>query len=232
MHGIIQHDARRHQQLGEPERVNALLAVPTEIDPALPQEIDGVAGIGVIFEVEFAEIELPDAAAAGAAIGEVAEGIREGEPELDELEHVDVGLEGGVVVIGARFEGPQRPADDPGELGVHGDEGVIVDDLADQGELRFEVVAPDLADLDGVVGFGRGRHGSMKSNRSETETLDSGESTRPAGSRAREGGSGDLVQSKKKRRKRERKFWELREIIEKREVLGKKGTKMISASHH
>lgn len=168
---LIQHNPRRHQQLSEAKRIDPFLVVLVEINAALRQEIDGITGAEVVFDIELTEIELPDAAPAGAAAGEVTEGIGEGEAELDQFEHVDVGLEGGVVVIRARFERPQSPADDAGELGVHGDEGVIVDDLAHQGELGLEVVAPDLADLDGVVGFWGDRHRNMKTE--ENGTLDS-----------------------------------------------------------
>jgi hypothetical protein len=47
------------------------------------------------------------------------------------VEHVDVGLEGGVVVVGGGAEGPDGAADDARELGVHGDEGEPVDDVPD-----------------------------------------------------------------------------------------------------
>lgn len=74
--------------------VDAVFVVPLEINPALPQELDGVVGEDVLVNVEFAKVELPDAARAGfvAARGKVAVLVGESEAQLDEFEHVDVVL--------------------------------------------------------------------------------------------------------------------------------------------
>lgn len=78
--------------------VDAVFVVPLEIDAALAQELDGVVGKDVLVDVEFAEVELPDAAArvgffvVAAAHGKVAVLVGEGEAQLDEFEHVDVVL--------------------------------------------------------------------------------------------------------------------------------------------
>lgn len=87
-------------------------------------------------------------------------GIGEGEADLDEVEEVDVGLEDGVVGGGvAEAEGFGGGADDDaGELGVHGDEGVPVDEEADQVEFGLDVVRPDRADYDRLRCRRRRRH--------------------------------------------------------------------------
>jgi hypothetical protein len=73
--------------------------------------------------------------------------VGENEAELDELEHVDVALEGGVVVLILVVGLRRRLPYDAGELRVHGNAGVPVDELSDQGELVLQVRRPDLADL-------------------------------------------------------------------------------------
>ncbi|URD92539.1 hypothetical protein MUK42_18343 [Musa troglodytarum] len=139
------------KELAKALGINPRLIVLLEIDAALAEKVDGVGREDVLLDVELAEIELPYAATVGAAGGEGAELVGEGETELDEFEHVDIGLEGGVVELGAGPEVAEGAAHDAGELGVHGHVREVVHDLADQGELRLEVVAPHLADLDRLV---------------------------------------------------------------------------------
>ncbi|URE02866.1 hypothetical protein MUK42_07226, partial [Musa troglodytarum] len=137
--GVIKHDTRRHEELAEAVGVDPLVVVLLEVDAALAEELDGVGREDVQLHVEFAEVELPYAAAVGAAGGQVAELVGEGEAELDQLEHVDVGLEGGIVKVGAGPEASQGSAHDAGELRVHGDVGEVIHDLADQGKLRLQI---------------------------------------------------------------------------------------------
>jgi hypothetical protein len=147
-HVGVEDDAGGHEQLSEATGVGSVRSVAGEVDPAAAEQIDGVGGGDVGPGVESAEVELPDAGSAGRAEGwEPAMLVREGEPKLDELEHVDVGLERGVVELGGGLVGPERAANDAGELRVHSNVGVVVDDLADHGELGLEVVRPHLADL-------------------------------------------------------------------------------------
>ncbi|KAL8153286.1 hypothetical protein V2J09_011046 [Rumex salicifolius] len=91
---LIQHHPGGHQELPESPGVDPPLVVLVEIDPALSEELDGVAGVHVLLHVELPEIELPDAASVivGAACRQIALLVGEGEPELDQLEHVDVVL--------------------------------------------------------------------------------------------------------------------------------------------
>lgn len=166
MNGVIKHDPGRHEELTKPLGVDPFLAVPLEVDAALPEELDGVGSEDVALQVELAEIELPDAAAAAAAGREVAALVGESEAELDELEHVDVGLESGVVEVGAAAEGAEGAADDAGELGVHGDVGEVIHHLADQGELCLEIIGPHLADLHSLV-LRKDRRHRTGSNRNE-----------------------------------------------------------------
>lgn len=94
MNVVIQDDPGGHEKLPETVGVDAVFVVPLEINPALPQELDGVVGEDVLVNVEFAKVELPDAARAGfvAARGKVAVLVGESEAQLDEFEHVDVVL--------------------------------------------------------------------------------------------------------------------------------------------
>ena len=56
---VVAHEPRRHHQLGEPDRLNAELAVPLEVDPLAPQQLDRVVRVGVTRHVEVVEVELP-----------------------------------------------------------------------------------------------------------------------------------------------------------------------------
>ncbi|URD99341.1 hypothetical protein MUK42_32230 [Musa troglodytarum] len=152
--GITQDHAGRHQELREPVGIHPVLPIPREIDVRLPEEVDGVGVADVTVNVELPEVELPhDGAAAGGGGREVAFGVGEGEAELDEVEEVDVGAEDVVVAVGDGLEVAEGADGDARKLGVHGYEREVVDDLADHGELGFEVVGPDVADLDagGIV---------------------------------------------------------------------------------
>lgn len=61
-----------------------------------------------------------------------------------------------VVVLAAVSEVADGPRDDAGELGVHGDKRVPLDDAADERHLLVEVVRPDLAHSQDVA-VGRDR---------------------------------------------------------------------------
>ena len=56
---VVADQTRRHHQLREPGRLDAALAVPLEIDPLSPQQLDRVVRVGVTRHVEVPEIELP-----------------------------------------------------------------------------------------------------------------------------------------------------------------------------
>jgi len=155
VYGIVEHDAGGHEELCEPSRIDAALGVAAEVDAAATEQLDGVGGEDVARVVELAEVELPDAAAAASTEGrQLAARPGEGEAELDEVQHVNVGLEGGVVVVGGGAEGADGPADDARELRVHRDERELVDDVADQRELLLQVVRPHLPDLHRLVVVG------------------------------------------------------------------------------
>lgn len=152
---VVAHQARGHHQLGEPAGIYAVPAGAVEIDALAAEKVDGVGSVGVARGVEVGEVELPDEAGVGPEVGEVAAGVGEGEAELDEAEGVDVGFEEEVVVGGQEAERVRPggvhlgPEDDAGKLGVHGDEGKVVDEVADELELGFDVVGPDLPDCYG-----------------------------------------------------------------------------------
>jgi hypothetical protein len=67
--GVAEHDPGGHEQLGEAARVDAALGVAAEVDAAVAEQLDGVGGVDVARVVELAEVELPDAAAAGRCEG-------------------------------------------------------------------------------------------------------------------------------------------------------------------
>lgn len=98
MNVVIQNDPGGHEKFPETAGVDAVLVVLLEIDAALAQKLDGIVGEDVLVDVELPEIELPDAARVGIVVdvggtrGKVAVLVRECEPQLDELEHVDVVL--------------------------------------------------------------------------------------------------------------------------------------------
>jgi hypothetical protein len=108
--------------------------------------------------------------------------VGENEAELDELEHVDVALEGGVVVLILVVGLRRRLPYDAGELRVHGNAGVPVDELSDQGELVLQVRRPDLADLHvRLCGRRRCGHRSIR-HIQELEEASGGEAASRSGS--------------------------------------------------
>jgi hypothetical protein len=65
---------------------------------------------------------------------------------------IAIGAEGLVVDVRKRVTGVRREDDadgNSGELGIHTDERKVIDQIAYQTNLRFEIVRPDLADIDG-----------------------------------------------------------------------------------
>ena len=113
--------------------------------------------MGVAIDVEVAEVELPDELTpVGAEIGEVAVGVGESEADLDEAESVDVGFEEVVEVTGvsAAEKSWLRLVNNAGKLSVHGDEGEIFDDSADQLKLRVEILSPDRTNHDRTATIG------------------------------------------------------------------------------
>ena len=72
--------------------------------------------------------------ATGAARGEIVERVGERETLLDQLETVDVSLERVVLFVMNVLEIPDGLEDDSRKLRVHGDERIVVDDVADCGE--------------------------------------------------------------------------------------------------
>jgi hypothetical protein len=185
---VVEHDARRHHQHGEAGGVGALGRETLEVDSTAAEQVDGVTVARVAERVEATEVELPDAGPAPrAARRELAFLVGEDEAELDELEHVDVALEDGVVALILVAEWAHRLQYDAGELRVHGDAGVPVDDLPDQLELVLQVRRPDLADLHvcGCLCGGRGYGHRSSRHIQELEKTSSGGATR------RQGSSGD-----------------------------------------
>lgn len=150
--GVVENGAGGDEELREQLRVHTFLLVFLEVHPGFLEEFYGMGGEGVAADVELPEVELPDDGAAGVGGGgEAARSVEEGEAELEEVEAVDVGADVLVVGVGELLEGPGVVDDDAGELGVHGDEREVVDDVSDHVDLRFEVSGPHIADLDVAV---------------------------------------------------------------------------------
>jgi hypothetical protein len=123
---VVEHDARRHHQHGEAGGVGALGRETLEVDSTAAEQVDGVTVARVAERVEATEVELPDAGPAPrAARRELAFLVGEDEAELDELEHVDVALEDGVVALILVAEWAHRLQYDAGELRVHGNAGYL-----------------------------------------------------------------------------------------------------------
>jgi len=163
---VVEHDPGRHHQLGEASGVDPLGSEAVEVDPAEAEHVDGVGAVGVGALVEAPEVELPDAAPAPRAERrELAGLVGEGEAKLDELEHVDVAREAGVVDVALAGELAARLHHEARELRVHADVRVLVDDAADHRELLLQVPRPDLADLHGVGALCGGWKGSHRSSR-------------------------------------------------------------------
>lgn len=150
--GIVEHNAGGNEELGEPSGVDAVLAVLLEVEARFLQELDRVGDEDVPVDVELAEVELPhDGAAGGRGGREIPCIVGESEAKLQEVKQVNVGAEGVVVCIGRLLEVSKVADDDAGEFGVHGYEGEFINDVADHGELRIEVLGPHLPDLDTIV---------------------------------------------------------------------------------
>lgn len=145
---VVAQQARRHHELREKGGRDAALASVLEVDPLVAEEVDRVGRVIVSRNVEIAEIELPDEAAVGLAeVGEVPKRVGERDPHLNELERVDIGFESPVPLQGVGV-GAVVADNDAGELGVHGNEGIPIDELADEGEFFLEIPVPDWPDYD------------------------------------------------------------------------------------
>lgn len=119
---ITQHHARRHQQLGKVQRLDALVLVLLELDPRRGEQLDGVLGVHVLSgggdaalvtaaggkpldcwsvsrEVEF-EVELPG----GRSRRIFPLFVHEGEAQLDDLQQVHVAAQQLVLIVGVASE--------------------------------------------------------------------------------------------------------------------------------
>ena len=133
---------------GELAGVNAVEGEPVEVDATGAEQVDGVRRVEVASDIEFAEVELPHVPdpAAGADGGEVAEGVEEGEAELDELHLVDVGLEEGVAQAGReKTVWPPSSVEEAGKLRVEGDVREAIHEGSNDGELVLQVPRPNRA---------------------------------------------------------------------------------------
>lgn len=152
-HRVIANESRRHHQLREPDRVDPILSVPLEVDPLPSQQLDRVRRVLVTRHVEVAEVEFPDEPVITSEVGKVPVGVGEGQTHLDEVQNVDVLLQNPVmigrqklaVVRLGRVHG--RPDNQTRKLGVHGNIRVAVDHVPDQLEFGFQIIRPDLPDL-------------------------------------------------------------------------------------
>lgn len=65
------------------------------------------------------------------------------------MQQIDVGAESLVVEVRKRNRRREEDANgDSGKLSIHSDERKVIDQIADQRKFRFEVMRPDLADVD------------------------------------------------------------------------------------
>jgi len=131
---VVEHEARRHEQLAERVDVDAALVVLLEVDAAAAQQVYRVRRAHVlsggpppppppvsptrqceenqddqddqddVLDIEL-KVELPRADAGSQGAGRV----REREAELDDVEHVDVDAQRLVVVVARALEGADRP---------------------------------------------------------------------------------------------------------------------------
>ena len=92
---VVEHQAADHERLAKVQGVNTPGGVVLEGDARREQEVDGVLRENVVVEVE-PEVELP----AGTAGGVPVVLVRKRQAQLDDLEQVDVALEGIVVEAG------------------------------------------------------------------------------------------------------------------------------------
>ena len=114
-----------------------------KINPRLLQELDGVLGVHVLVEIK-STVELVAVAALGRRLAVLA---AEADAELDDLQQVHVALQR-LVREAVRAQVADGLRHDAGELRVHGDVGVPLDELADDGHLGVESRRPDVLDLD------------------------------------------------------------------------------------
>jgi hypothetical protein len=117
--------------------------VPLEVDARLLQQLDGILGVHVLAQVE-PEVEL---VAVAAVRRRLAAFVAEGDPQLDDLEQVDVALER-LVRVPVRELVADRLRDDARELRVHRDIRVLLYELPDARHVAVERRRPDVADLD------------------------------------------------------------------------------------
>lgn len=86
--------------------------------------------------------------------------IGQGDAKLDNLEQVHIASERLEEELGLVPKVSQRPSNHPGELGVHGDVGVLDDQFTDRLHLGLQRICPHIADDGGcpiiVVVDGRG----------------------------------------------------------------------------
>ena len=92
--------ARDEHELGEGDRVDALLLVLLELNPGVLKQVDRVLCVHVFRQVEL-EVELPSRRTRVRKLPFVVE---EGETELDDLQKIDVASQQLVLVVGRRLE--------------------------------------------------------------------------------------------------------------------------------
>lgn len=136
---IVEHDAGARQQLAKVRDVDAVLLVSLEVDPRPRQQIYRVLRVHVLSEAEF-KIELPG----GYPWWEAALSIRKCEPELNDLEEVHIAAQRLVVILGGTLEIANRSRYDPWEFSVHGNVGIVFNDVTNVGHLLFQVFGPHL----------------------------------------------------------------------------------------
>jgi hypothetical protein len=71
-----------------------------ELDARVLEQVDGVLGVHVLRQVEL-EVELPGG---GTAFRQLSLVVQEGQPQLDDLQEVDVASQELILVVGGGFE--------------------------------------------------------------------------------------------------------------------------------
>lgn len=139
---VVKDEAGHHEELPKQHGVDPAPSVVFEADARLLEEVDAVLREHVALQIK-GEVELP----AGASGGEVAVFVGERQSELDDLEQVDIDLEGLVVVVRAvRFR--NWLGHDPGKFRVHRHVVVLFDDLPDHRHFLLDVLGPHVPDLE------------------------------------------------------------------------------------
>ena len=100
LHIVHEAEARDEHELGEGDRVDALLLVLLELNPGVLKQVDRVLCVHVFRQVEL-EVELPSRRTRVRKLPFVVE---EGETELDDLQKIDVASQQLVLVVGRRLE--------------------------------------------------------------------------------------------------------------------------------